>query len=209
MSNEGQVAGTLYIVAAPSGAGKTSLLRHLVECTADVAVSISHTTRPPRPGERPGVHYHFVDEAGFRELIAQEAFLEHAQVFDHWYGTTQPAVEAQLRSGVDVILEIDWQGARQVRSRMPECCSIFIVPPSLDTLRGRLISRGEDSPEVVERRMRDAVSELSHYDEFDYLVVNDEFDLALAALRAIFIANRQRRRVQMVRQRELLRNLLS
>ncbi|HXH03342.1 MAG TPA: guanylate kinase [Candidatus Competibacteraceae bacterium] len=201
--------GTLYIVAAPSGAGKTSLVRHLVECTPAVEVSVSHTTRAPRPNEQDGVHYHFVDLPTFERLIAEGVFLEYARVFDHYYGTSCHTVEARLAQGVDVILEIDWQGARQVRQRMPGCQSIFILPPSLEILRERLVKRGEDSPAVIERRMRDAVSELSHYAEFDYLVVNDDFEHALAALRAIFIANRQRRAVQILRQRRLLAALLA
>lgn len=201
--------GSLYIVAAPSGAGKTSLVKSLVETTPDVVVSISHTTRPPRPGEQEGTHYHFVSAAVFEAMFADGAFLEHAEVFGNRYGTSQAAVSAQRAAGLDVILEIDWQGARQVRALMPDSKTIFIVPPSREVLRQRLIGRGQDSTEVIERRMAAALDELSHYAEFDYLVINDDFQAALEALRAIVIANRQRREIQLERQRGLLQTLLS
>ncbi|HRX70641.1 MAG: guanylate kinase [Candidatus Competibacteraceae bacterium] len=201
--------GTLYIVAAPSGAGKTSLVKSLIETTPGVAVSISHTTRPPRPGECEGEHYHFVTPAAFEAMIAQGAFLEHAQVFGNRYGTSRAAVQIQRQAGLDVILEIDWQGARQVRERMPDSPSIFILPPSRETLRQRLTGRGQDQVEVIERRMAAALDELSHYTEFDYLVINDDFATALDALRAILIAHRQHRILQIERQRELLQLLLS
>jgi len=202
-------AGTLYIVTAPSGAGKTSLVKSLVETTPGVVVSVSHTTRPPRPGEQDGVHYHFVSPATFEAMQAEGAFLEHAQVFGNRYGTSRAAVMAQLAAGLDVILEIDWQGARQVRGLMPDSATIFILPPSRTTLRQRLAGRGQDSAEIIEQRMAAALDELSHYAEFDYLVINDEFPVALEALRAIVIANRQRRETQLERQRGLLRTLLS
>jgi len=201
--------GTLYIVAVPSGAGKTSLVKSLIETTPGVAVSISHTTRPPRPGECEGEHYHFVTPAAFEAMIAQGAFLEHAQVFGNRYGTSRAAVQIQRQAGLDVILEIDWQGARQVRERMPDSPSIFILPPSRETLRQRLTGRGQDQVEVIERRMAAALDELSHYTEFDYLVINDDFATALDALRAILIAHRQHRILQIERQRELLQLLLS
>lgn len=201
--------GTLYIVAAPSGAGKTSLVKSLVETTPGVVASISHTTRPPRPGEQEGVHYHFVSLPTFTTMIAQGAFLEHAQVFGNCYGTSCAAVLSKLQNGLDVILEIDWQGARQVRELLPDSLSIFILPPSREALRQRLASRSQDSAEVIEQRMAAALDELSHYTEFDYLVINDDFATALNALRAILIAQRQRRNVQMERQRELLQRLLS
>lgn len=200
--------GTLYIVAAPSGAGKTSLVKSLVETTPEVVVSVSHTTRPPRPGEQDGVHYHFVSSATFEAMQAEGAFLEHAQVFGNRYGTSRAAVLAQLAAGLDVILEIDWQGARQVRALLPNSTTIFILPPSREALRQRLAGRGQDSPETIERRMAAALSELSHYAEFDYLVINDRFSAALEALRAIVIANRQRREAQLERQRGLLGTLL-
>ena len=202
-------AGTLYIVAAPSGAGKTSLVKSLVETTPGIAVAISHTTRPPRPGERDGEHYHFIPLAVFEAMVAEGAFLEHAQVFGNRYGTSRAAVLSQLQAELDVILEIDWQGARQVRALMPDSSSIFILPPSREALRQRLAGRGQDSLEVIERRMAASLNELSHYAEFDYLVINDDFATALETLRAIVIANRQRRATQLERQRELLRTLLS
>ena len=200
---------TLYIIAAPSGAGKTSLVKRLVETTSGVAVSISHTTRSLRPGERNGEHYHFVSIDTFEKMIANGAFLEHAQVFGNRYGTSRTAVLAQLESGQDVILEIDWQGARQVKALLPDSLAIFILPPSRDALRQRLDKRGQDSAKVTERRMVAALGELSHYAEFDYLVINDDFTTALTNLRAILIAQRQRREVQLKRQRALLRALLS
>jgi len=201
--------GTLYIVAAPSGAGKTSLVKSLVETTSDVVVSISHTTRPPRPGEQDGVHYHFIPLRSFETMIAQGAFLEHAQVFGNRYGTSRAAVLAKLQAGLDVILEIDWQGAQQVRKQLPDSPSIFILPPSRDALRQRLAGRGQDSPEVIERRMAAALDELSHYVEFDYLVINDQFETALTELSAIIIAQRQRRTAQLERHLELFHILLS
>ena len=201
--------GTLYIVAAPSGAGKTSLVKRLVDTTPGVVVSVSHTTRSPRPGERHGEHYHFTAPAVFETMIAEGAFLEHARVFDNHYGTSHAAILTQRQAGLDVILEIDWQGARQVRALAPDSLSIFILPPSREALRQRLAGRGQDSPEVIERRMAASLDELSHYAEFDYLVINDDFATALDALRAIVIANRQRRAIQLARQQELLHALLS
>lgn len=180
----------LYVISAPSGAGKTSLVKALIEQLPGVEVSISHTTRAMRPGEEDGVHYHFVDQARFLELADQAAFLEHAEVFGNYYGTSQQGVLDQLATGKDVILEIDWQGARQVRKLMPECLGIFIVPPSREVLEERLRGRGQDSEEVIARRMLEAVSEMSHFPEFDFLVINDDFDQALEELKAILIANR-------------------
>lgn len=201
--------GTLYIVAAPSGAGKTSLVRSLVECTPGVEVSVSHTTRPRRPGEQEGVDYRFVDPDTFQSMVKEGVFLEYAQVFNHFYGTSRHVVTERLKSGIDVVLEIDWQGARQVRALIPESLAIFILPPSKETLRQRLKSRAQDDNAVIEQRMQAAVSEISHYNEFDYLIVNDDFNVALEALRAIFIANRQRRDKQVLRQGELLQALLT
>lgn len=176
---------SLYVVAAPSGGGKTSLIKALLERDANISLSVSHTTRSARPGEIDGQHYHFVNEKTFRELIAQNAFLEHARVFDHRYGTGRAAVENKLAAGVNVILDIDWQGARQIKANFPSCRSIFILPPSLQILRERLARRGQDSEETIERRMKDARSEISHCDEFDFIIVNDDFDLALADLQSI------------------------
>ncbi len=201
--------GTLYIISAPSGAGKTSLVRKLLETLPQVEVSVSHTTRPLRPGERNGVDYYFVDPATFQALAQEEVFLEHAQVFDHCYGTSRYAVTERLRQGVDVILEIDWQGARQVKARGAHPCTIFILPPSRAILRRRLEQRGQDDAAVIERRMRAAIDEMSHYAEFDYIVVNDDFAQAVEAVRAIVLANRQRRERQLQQQPELLPALLS
>ncbi|MCG6966898.1 MAG: guanylate kinase [Chromatiaceae bacterium] len=182
----------LFIVSAPSGAGKTSLLRELVPSDPRLVMSVSHATRPIRPGEQTGVHYHFVSVERFEELVGEGAFLEHARVFDNYYGTAEAAVRDQLAQGLDVVLEIDWQGAEQVRRRFPDAVSIFIAPPSIDALRERLSGRGQDSPGVVERRMADARSELSHFPEYDYLIVNDDFAAALADLRAVVSAERLR-----------------
>jgi len=175
----------LYVVAAPSGGGKTSLVNTLLKKDSRVHLSVSYTTRPPRPGEVDGLHYHFVDEDTFRSLIDRDAFLEHARVFDFRYGTSRDAVEQQLSAGFDVILDIDWQGARQIRSSFPSSCSIFIVPTSLAALRERLIARGQDSDAVIQRRMRDARAEISHWEEFDFLIINDEFGQALSELHSI------------------------
>jgi guanylate kinase len=185
-------AGVLFIVSAPSGAGKTSLLRALVPSDSRLRLSISHTTRAPRSGEEDGAHYHFVDHARFEAMVAAGEFLEHARVFDNLYGTAERSVRDLLEADLDVVLEIDWQGARQVRARFPEAVSVFVVPPSVEALRQRLGGRGQDSPEVIERRMRDARSELSHFAEYDYLVVNDLFEVALADLRALVTAERLR-----------------
>jgi guanylate kinase len=177
--------GTLFIVSAPSGAGKTTLVNALVERLPRISLSVSHTTRPIRPGETDGVHYHFVDDGTFDRMVAEGAFLEHAHVFDHRYGTALAPVQTRLASGEDVILEIDWQGARQARVAIPEAVSIFVLPPSREALLERLRSRGEDSDEVIERRMGLADEELSHQDEFDHHLVNDDFETALEALAAI------------------------
>jgi len=178
-------AGRLFIFSAPSGGGKTSLANALVESEPNTVVSISHTTRPPRPGEQNGVDYYFVDRKEFESMIEAGLFLEYARVFDNLYGTSREALEAQLRAGHNVILDIDWQGARRVREQMPATRSIFIIPPSKEVLEQRLRGRGQDSKAVITRRMRDAVSEMRHANEFDYLVVNDDFDAALADLKAI------------------------
>ena len=182
--------GTLYIVSAASGTGKTSLLKALLEQTKGIAISVSHTTRDARLGEENGVHYHFVGKNTFHNLIEQSDFLEHAEVFGNFYGTSQSSVQQQLDAGQDVILEIDWQGAEQVRKLMPQAVSIFILPPSRAALHDRLTGRGTDSDEVIAGRMSEAVSEMSHYSEFDYVVINDVFDTALEELKAIFIAGR-------------------
>jgi len=177
--------GNLFIIAAPSGGGKTSLVNSLLKHDSHLALSVSHTTRPARPAEKDGQHYHFVLEAEFEEMKKNGEFLEYARVFDHHYGTSRTTVASQVDQGRDVILDIDWQGAKQVRLVFPDCCSIFIIPPSLETLRERLTGRGQDSNDVIQRRMRDARSEISHWDEFDQLVVNNNFDTALEELLTI------------------------
>jgi len=199
--------GTLYIISAPSGAGKTSLVKQLIADMTDVVVSVSHTTRPRRAGEVDGVDYHFVSVDDFKAMISEQAFLEYAQVFDNFYGTARKTVEANLAAGQDVILEIDWQGAQQVRKMLP-CQSIFILPPSIEVLQQRLQNRGQDDDAVIARRMRDAVSEMRHYAEYDYLLVNDDFQQALAELKSIIMANRLKRASQQQRLKELLAGLL-
>ena len=201
--------GTLYVVSAPSGAGKTSLVKAMLERDSGILVSVSHTTREMRPGEVDGVDYNFVAMDEFNKMIEAAAFLEFAEVFTNKYGTSQLWVQEQLDNGKDVILEIDWQGAQQIRRLMPECLSIFIVPPSKEALRERLNNRGQDSEEVIEHRMSEAVSEMSHYGEYDYLVVNDEFDTALNDLHSIFVAQRLKLDNRQDSQSELLTSLLS
>lgn len=177
--------GKLYIFSAPSGGGKSSLARALVETDPGTVLSVSHTTRSPRPGERDGVDYHFVDKRQFKTMVDAAEFLEHAEVFDNYYGTSKKTIEALLDRGRNVILDIDWQGMREIKKRMPDAISVFILPPSREELRKRLQDRKQDSDEVVERRMRDAVNEMSHYGEFDLVVLNDDFDAALEDLRTI------------------------
>jgi len=201
--------GTLYVVSAPSGAGKTSLVKALLERDAGIVVSVSHTTRDARPGEVDGKDYNFVAMNQFNQMIEQGDFLEFAEVFTNKYGTSRVWVEEQLEKGLDVILEIDWQGAEQVRKLMPACESIFIIPPSREALRSRLEGRGQDASDVIDYRMSQAISEMSHYAEFGYLVVNDDFATALDQLHAIFVAGRQQGAKQHQRQAELLSSLLS
>jgi guanylate kinase len=201
--------GKLYVVSAASGAGKTSLVSALLEQVADIEVSVSHTTRAAREGEVDGVNYHFVGTTKFEEMVEAAEFFEHATVFGNMYGTSQQHVEQQLHSGKDVILEIDWQGARQIRQLIPDCSTIYIAPPSASALRERLTSRGQDDDEIINRRMREAVSEMSHYVEFDYLVINDEFDKAKEDLIAIIVGNRMSIDRQQEEHAELLEKLLT
>jgi guanylate kinase len=182
--------GTLFIVSAPSGAGKTSLVREMVESLDGIQVSVSHTTRERRQGEVAGVNYHFVDLPMFEAMIERDEFFEYARVFDNCYGTSRPAVASTLDAGQDVILEIDWQGAQQVRQQIPDAISVFILPPCRRELERRLANRGTDEHAVIAQRMREAVSEMSHYDEYDYLVINDDFTTALRELQSLVIARR-------------------
>jgi guanylate kinase len=188
------MSGRLFIFSAASGTGKTSLANALVEGLPGLEFSVSHTTRAPRPGERDGVHYWFVSHAEFERMIAEGRFLEHARVFDNYYGTARAPIERLLADGKNVILDIDWQGARAVKRAMPEAVSVFILPPSRQALEERLVKRGQDPAEVIARRMARALDEMSHYGEFDYVVVNDDFDAALADLRAIIAGRPQARR---------------
>ena len=202
-------SGTLYIVSAPSGAGKTSLVNALIKDDKRVSVSVSHTTRGKRPGEEHGVNYHFVSHEAFKALIDKNDFLEHAEVFGNFYGTSRSALQQTLDEGYDLILEIDWQGAQQVRRVMPDALSVFILPPSQQALRQRLDGRGQDSEEIIDGRMKEAVSEMVHYDEYDYVIINDDFNAALEDLKAVFRANRLVLRKQRQRNSGLLKELLS
>ncbi|WP_287810193.1 guanylate kinase [Pseudomonas sp.] len=201
--------GTLYIVSAPSGAGKTSLVKALIDAQPNIRVSVSHTTRAMRPGEADGVNYHFVDRTEFVRMIEHGDFLEQAEVFGNLYGTSQSALQRTLDEGHDLILEIDWQGAQQVRKLMPVARSIFILPPTQQALRQRLTNRGQDSDEIIDGRMREAVSEMSHYNEYDFVVINDDFATALEDLKAIFRANKLQLDQQQGRFNELLSQLLA
>ncbi|HEN8710016.1 MULTISPECIES: guanylate kinase [Pseudomonas] len=201
-------SGTLYIVSAPSGAGKTSLVNALIKDDQRVSVSVSHTTRGKRPGEEHGVNYHFVSHDEFKALIDKNDFLEHAEVFGNFYGTSRSTLQQVLDRGDDLILEIDWQGARQVRELMPEARSIFILPPNLEALRQRLDGRGQDSDEIIAGRMKEAVSEMQHYDEYEYVIINDDFDVALEELKAVFRSNRLLLSKQQERHGVLLKQLI-
>lgn len=203
--------GNLYIISAPSGAGKSSLINALLADLprSTVELSISHTTRSPRPGEEHGVHYYFTSHGDFEHLISQGHFLEWAEVFGNYYGTSLPLIERSLEAGIDVFLDIDWQGARQIREKLPNVKSIFILPPSKAELENRLIGRGQDSAEVIQGRMNKAVSEMSHYNEFDYVIFNDDFDMALTELKSILIAERLKQEAQSIRHQALIAELLS
>jgi guanylate kinase len=196
--------GALFVVSAPSGAGKTSLVKALRTSVDSIAVSVSHTTRGRRPGEEHGRDYFFIDSFEFQRMLDAGDFLEHANVYDFCYGTAKRTVEAALHQGLDVVLEIDWQGARQIREQMENCTSIFILPPSRQTLEERLLNRRQDGPETIARRMQDAIAEMSHYREYDYLIVNADFDAALSQLRSIVLA----KRAETKRQAQLLQDLI-
>jgi guanylate kinase len=208
LSKNEKIQGQLYVVSAPSGAGKTSLVKALVDSTDDLAVSVSHTTRAIRPGEIDGVNYHFVSAARFCEIRDHGGFFEWAQVFDNFYGTSRQGVIDQLDEGVDVILEIDWQGAAQVKQQMPNAIAIFILPPSTTALRERLTGRGQDESSVIERRMQSARDEMSHYGKADYIVLNDNFDAALRDLESIIKSQRLSQRYQSQRLTSVIADLL-
>ncbi|HII3799113.1 TPA: guanylate kinase [Pasteurella multocida] len=204
--------GNLYILSAPSGAGKSSLISALLNQQQDnkMMVSVSHTTRQPRPGEQEGVHYYFVSVEAFESLIEQDLFLEYAKVFGgNYYGTSLPAIEENLAKGIDVFLDIDWQGAQQIRQKVPNVKSIFILPPSLAELERRLIGRGQDSTEVIAARMSKAIDEISHYNEYDYVIVNDVFEQALADFQAILRAERLTLMHQQKQNQALIEQLLA
>ncbi|KZN47536.1 guanylate kinase [Pseudoalteromonas luteoviolacea CPMOR-2] len=201
--------GNLFILSAPSGAGKSSLIKALLEKQANIKVSVSHTTRAPRPGENNGEHYHFVNVEEFKALIEKGDFFEWAQVFENYYGTSKQAIEDQLNNGIDVFLDIDWQGARQVRELMPDVKTVFILPPSRSELEKRLNNRGQDSQEVIAGRMAEAKSESSHYNEFDYVIVNDDFNTALTELEHIVVAARLQTTAQQIRHKDLITQLLA
>ena len=203
------VPGTLFVVAAPSGAGKSSLVNAVLAREPGIVLSISFTSRAPRPGERHAQHYHFVDRAEFERMIAAGDFFEHALVHGDYKGTARQSVQPQLAAGKDVLLEIDWQGARQVREKVPDSVSVFILPPSREALQTRMRNRGQDSEETIAKRLAAAREEMSHHDEFDYVIVNEHFDAAAAELRAIFVAHRLRRPVQARRHERLIASLLA
>lgn len=205
---DGAPSPGVFVVSSPSGGGKTSLVNALLQRDERVALSVSHTTRAPRPGEQHGVHYYFVDRSEFDRLVERGAFLEHAEVFGNCYGTGRDAVERQLSDGYDVLLDIDWQGARQVRQSYPSARTVFILPPSMAVLRQRLERRGQDSAEVITDRMRAARAEIEHAAEFDFLVVNDDFEAALDDLHAIVRRNTPRRAGNLQKNREILAELL-
>lgn len=203
--------GNLYILSAPSGAGKSSLINALLADLPrnEVRLSISHTTRNPRPAEEDGVHYYFTTHAEFEALIEKDHFLEWAEVFGNYYGTSLPMIEKSLEQGVDVFLDIDWQGARQIRQKVPNVKTIFILPPSREELKNRLVGRGQDSEETIAKRMAEAESEISHYNEFDYVIVNDDFQQALSELKAILTAERLKLVSQEIRHKALIEQLLA
>ncbi len=201
--------GTLYIVAAPSGAGKSSIVNAVLSRVPNVALSISYTSRAPRPGERHAQHYHFISKAEFEQMIADGQFFEYALVHGDYKGTARNSVLPQLENGLDVLLEIDWQGARQVREQIPEAKSIFILPPSKQALETRMRNRGQDTEQVIAQRLAAAREEISHYDEFDFVLVNEHFDLAVQEVTAIFTANRLQQHQQKQRFSALIEQLLS
>ena len=205
---QGKLIGTLFIVSAPSGTGKTSLVNALVRDTNHLKLSVSSTTRAPRSREIEGYHYFFIDEEKFKQKITAGDFLEHAEVFGNYYGTSQESVDKMLHEGHDVVLEIDWQGAQQIKKRRPDAVSIFILPPSIQALRDRLENRGQDSKKVIDARMKKSLNEISHYGEADYLVINDDFEDALKGLKTIVRAHRLETAKQAVINKDVIQGLL-
>lgn len=201
--------GNLFIISAPSGAGKSTLINALLKQHADMQLSVSHTTRSPRPGESNGVQYHFTDVPAFKQLIAQDQFIEWAEVFGNYYGTSKAALADKLAQGIDVFLDIDWQGARQIKQQLPFVTSIFILPPSVEALEQRLNQRGQDSAEVIAGRMAKAQDEISHAGEYDYWVVNDDLQLALQQFSGIIQTQRLKQQKQAIRQQKLISGLLA
>ena len=201
--------GNLFIISAPSGAGKSTLINALLQQHADMQLSVSHTTRSPRPGETNGVQYHFTDIPAFKQLIAEDQFIEWAEVFGNYYGTSKAALADKLAQGIDVFLDIDWQGARQIKQQLPFVTSIFILPPSVEALEQRLNQRGQDSAEVIAGRMAKAQDEISHADEYDYWVVNDDLELALQQFSGIIQTQRLKQQKQAIRQQKLISGLLA
>jgi len=196
--------GILYVIAAPSGTGKTTLVKAVIDSMPKITVSISHTTRQKRPNESHGTHYFFIDDAEFKKMQAASEFLEHAKIFDHSYGTAKQAVLETLAKGIDVILEIDWQGHQQIKRLLPDCISIFILPPSLEDLRERLIKRNQDHTDIIQKRLKDAKETISHIQEFDYIVINDDFVNALHDLKIIIEAGKLQGKRQIKRFHHLI-----
>lgn len=201
--------GNLFVVSSPSGAGKSSLIGALLSKYDDMKVSVSHTTRAPRPGEEDGVHYHFTDVDTFQTLIEKDEFFEWAQVFGNYYGTSKSAIESQLEQGIDVFLDIDWQGAQQMRELVPSIITLFILPPSKSELEARLNKRGQDSADVIASRMAEAQSEMSHYHEYDFVMINDDFEHTLAQFEHIVLGHRARRANQQAKFGDLIQQLLA
>jgi len=201
--------GMLYIISAPSGAGKTSLVKALLEEIDFIEVSVSYTTRAKRPGEREGIDYHFVAQETFQKMIADDQFIEYAEVFGNYYGTSRQRIKEKMHAGIDIILEIDWQGAQQVRKQFEDCTTVFILPPSRHELLSRLNERAQDAPEVIAKRMDEATEHISHYKEFEYLIVNDQFSHALGELKALIHAFRLRQTTQCRRHHNLIDALLT
>lgn len=209
MASDATSSGLIYVVSAPSGGGKTSVIAEVINKLPNVEVSISHTTRSQRPGEIHGQHYHFINHETFEHLIAKGEMFEYAKVFEHYYGTSFGAIAHSLQKGIDVVLDIDWQGARQVRKHYPEqSVSIFIMPPSKEVLYQRLKGRGQDSEEVIQYRMNQAKSEMSHFNEYDYVIINEDFQQAVLELQSIMLAERLRLQRQVIHQKKLLQSLV-